>query len=253
MIYPTLHLYNKFFLTVYPIIYCCRPDTRDNIHIQLLILTAQISADNIIEYVERKWDFMKPYVQYIKPVITVSTMTCISHQMSLINNNESSMLSRLSMTLCNWIQNVTLNTISWSIYTPIIAGVLYLSVKPIMNSYYNRAQESVRGMMTLENINRLINTLNNTVTQIPNTRTTLTETELLFITPPKFKGNDSTVLEDVTCAVCLEKVTENNIYRQLPCKHHFHPSCIDKWLLECSDKCPCCNTKVTTVIDNMIN
>lgn len=237
MLYPTLHRYNKFLLTVYPIIYYCQPNARENIHTQLMILAIQIGTDNAILYVNRNWKQFTPYFTYIKPIITVSTLACISHQMSLIHTDNSTMLSSLSLMICKWISDTAYYSTLWSLCTPIAIGISYVYVRPLI-------QESVREIMTLEYVNRLIDTINNAVTQTPSTREKLKENEMIFLCPIKYKGNDTTVLKDVTCSICLEQVTENKIYRQLPCKHCFHPWCIDKWLLECSNKCPCCNTKL---------
>jgi len=52
---------------------------------------------------------------------------------------------------------------------------------------------------------------------------------------------------DDVCSICLEKDTANT-WKVLPCKHKFHPVCIDPWLLQ-SDKCPMC--KKTVMIPNI--
>lgn len=47
---------------------------------------------------------------------------------------------------------------------------------------------------------------------------------------------------DSGCAICLDSMGTGSIVRQLPCKHSFHASCIDEWLL-CGAKvaqCPLC-------------
>ena len=43
-----------------------------------------------------------------------------------------------------------------------------------------------------------------------------------------------------TCAICLEDYIINDKLRILPCDHEFHTTCIDKWLLKNSSKCPKC-------------
>ncbi|PGH22914.1 hypothetical protein AJ80_02963 [Polytolypa hystricis UAMH7299] len=44
------------------------------------------------------------------------------------------------------------------------------------------------------------------------------------------------------CAVCLSIVEEDNLIRQLVCRHIFHASCIDRWLTTYSACCPVCKT-----------
>jgi len=50
--------------------------------------------------------------------------------------------------------------------------------------------------------------------------------------------------EDATCAICLCEYEENEEIRYLPCKHHFHATCIDQWFLttksETGMSCPLC-------------
>ena len=41
------------------------------------------------------------------------------------------------------------------------------------------------------------------------------------------------------CIVCLCDFVEGEMLRKLPCGHHFHPACIDKWLRD-NPTCPVC-------------
>lgn len=42
------------------------------------------------------------------------------------------------------------------------------------------------------------------------------------------------------CAVCLAAFESQDLVATLPCRHHFHRSCIAKWLSECRRSCPLC-------------
>mmetsp|Transcript_119430 Transcript_119430/g.211123 ORF Transcript_119430/g.211123 Transcript_119430/m.211123 type:complete len:298 (-) Transcript_119430:57-950(-) len=42
-----------------------------------------------------------------------------------------------------------------------------------------------------------------------------------------------------TCAVCLDELEEGDVARKLPCEHHFHKGCIDRWLQR-NKRCPLC-------------
>lgn len=46
-----------------------------------------------------------------------------------------------------------------------------------------------------------------------------------------------------TCAVCIENYRVADVVRVLPCKHQFHKSCIDQWLLE-KRTCPMCKMDI---------
>lgn len=44
--------------------------------------------------------------------------------------------------------------------------------------------------------------------------------------------------QGLTCSVCVEDFEKGQDLRVLPCKHKFHPECIDPWLLNVSGTCP---------------
>lgn len=45
------------------------------------------------------------------------------------------------------------------------------------------------------------------------------------------------------CAVCIEPFKVSEVIRTLPCKHTFHKSCVDPWLLE-QRSCPMCKMDI---------
>ncbi|PRP77883.1 hypothetical protein PROFUN_08557 [Planoprotostelium fungivorum] len=49
--------------------------------------------------------------------------------------------------------------------------------------------------------------------------------------------------EGITCAVCLEDLSVGEMSSRLPCNHHYHKECIDKWL-KTKKHCPVCNKSV---------
>ncbi|CAI5460216.1 unnamed protein product [Closterium sp. Yama58-4] len=50
--------------------------------------------------------------------------------------------------------------------------------------------------------------------------------------------------EDAECCVCLVRYEDGCVLRELPCSHHFHAACIDKWL-KSHPTCPLCKRDVT--------
>ena len=42
----------------------------------------------------------------------------------------------------------------------------------------------------------------------------------------------------LACSVCVDDFVKGQDIRLLPCKHKFHPECIDPWLLNVSGTCP---------------
>eukprot|EP00262_Sarcandra_glabra_P006185 TRINITY_DN18308_c0_g1_i1.p1 TRINITY_DN18308_c0_g1~~TRINITY_DN18308_c0_g1_i1.p1 ORF type:complete len:379 (-),score=35.52 TRINITY_DN18308_c0_g1_i1:536-1672(-) len=51
-------------------------------------------------------------------------------------------------------------------------------------------------------------------------------------------------LEDAECCICLSAYDDGAELRELPCGHHFHCTCIDKWLY-INATCPLCKYNIT--------
>ncbi|KAL8139173.1 hypothetical protein V2J09_005174 [Rumex salicifolius] len=49
--------------------------------------------------------------------------------------------------------------------------------------------------------------------------------------------------EDATCVICLSEYEDKTELRQLPCRHLFHSTCIDKWLC-INATCPLCKGSI---------
>ncbi|KAL6495466.1 hypothetical protein OROGR_030029 [Orobanche gracilis] len=50
-------------------------------------------------------------------------------------------------------------------------------------------------------------------------------------------------LEDAECCICLSAYADGAELRELPCRHHFHSACIDKWLY-INATCPLCKLNI---------
>jgi hypothetical protein len=50
----------------------------------------------------------------------------------------------------------------------------------------------------------------------------------------------SITTSDDSCAICLEKMEDEDNVRGLDCAHVFHVACVDKWLSRQRSSCPVC-------------
>uniref|UniRef100_A0AAQ4PV54 RING-type domain-containing protein n=1 Tax=Gasterosteus aculeatus aculeatus TaxID=481459 RepID=A0AAQ4PV54_GASAC len=57
------------------------------------------------------------------------------------------------------------------------------------------------------------------------------------------KGDQETEADFDNCAVCIEGYKANDVVRILPCRHLFHKSCVDPWLLD-HRTCPMCKMNI---------
>lgn len=88
------------------------------------------------------------------------------------------------------------------------------------------------GANGLDNIiTQLLNQLDNTGPP-PADKVKITNLPLTTVTENMIDGIDE-------CAVCKDDYTLGEQVKQLPCKHVFHPVCVDPWL-ELHDSCPIC-------------
>ncbi|EGG16775.1 transmembrane protein [Cavenderia fasciculata] len=71
-----------------------------------------------------------------------------------------------------------------------------------------------------------------------------TDTMLRKLSTKKFKTG---VLpnDDCSCAICLTDYVDGEKIRILPCKHHYHLNCIDRWLIQ-NKSCPFCKRDIDT-------
>ena len=81
-----------------------------------------------------------------------------------------------------------------------------------------------------------INPSNNISNNILNNKKAITSTSLIMKTTLNVVKETDIINE---CTLCLENIEVGTIDRITVCKHHFHPTCIDKWFLS-NSSCPNC-------------
>ena len=53
-------------------------------------------------------------------------------------------------------------------------------------------------------------------------------------------------VDDALCCICLGKYKDKVDLKELPCSHHFHVGCVDKWL-KINASCPLCKHDLISV------
>ncbi|XP_022059180.1 RING finger protein 150 [Acanthochromis polyacanthus] len=66
------------------------------------------------------------------------------------------------------------------------------------------------------------------------------------------KGDQETESDFDNCAVCIEGYKANDVVRILPCRHLFHKSCVDPWLLD-HRTCPMCKMNILKALGIALN
>ncbi|XP_057711670.1 RING finger protein 150 isoform X2 [Corythoichthys intestinalis] len=66
------------------------------------------------------------------------------------------------------------------------------------------------------------------------------------------RGDHETEADFDNCAVCIEGYKANDVVRVLPCRHLFHKSCVDPWLLD-HRTCPMCKMNILKALGIALN
>lgn len=56
--------------------------------------------------------------------------------------------------------------------------------------------------------------------------------------------SEASQLEQPTCPICIDDFVDDTVVRKLPCRHIFHPECVDTYLRDNSSLCPLCKKSV---------
>jgi Ring finger domain len=73
------------------------------------------------------------------------------------------------------------------------------------------------------------------------------ELVLKSLTITRFHSEEKVEYEQENCSICLCNFENNQQMKTLPCKHVFHPKCVDAWLIE-HLSCPLCVRKITAAV-----
>lgn len=128
------------------------------------------------------------------------------------------------------LNNMSVMFVSISFIVLIIISLAWLVFYYIQRCRYTNAKERLS--------RRLANAAKKAIGRIPQRSLKLGDKEL-----------DA---EADQCAVCIEPYKWNDVIRILPCKHVFHKSCVDPWLLD-QRSCPMCKMDILRAFGMHLN
>ena len=77
----------------------------------------------------------------------------------------------------------------------------------------------------------------------PASLTSIQELDEILVDKAFLSRNDNATLE---CVVCSENFHIEEYVKKMPCKHWFHSSCLEQWLVR-TNTCPLCRTELPTL------
>ncbi|XP_045205083.2 RING finger protein 150-like isoform X2 [Mercenaria mercenaria] len=128
------------------------------------------------------------------------------------------------------LNNTSVLFVSISFIVLIIISLAWLVFYYIQRCRYTNAKERLS--------RRLANAAKKAIAKIPQRTIKLGDKEL--------------EAEADQCAVCIEPYKWNDVIRVLPCKHVFHKSCVDPWLLD-QRSCPMCKMDILRAFGMHLN
>lgn len=84
--------------------------------------------------------------------------------------------------------------------------------------------------------------------QLHNPNRGVPKEEINKLTKKTFKKKDTPQGEEEQCTICITEFEDGEEIRELPCKHIFHPNCIDTWIVQ-NSHCPICKDDVNERIN----
>ena len=145
------------------------------------------------------------------------------------------------------------------------------SLNTIMNNFFNRDREdsslnrfqnsqnynnsllteisflaTIFNMQSNESILHILNLINN-ITNIQEEKQVASEFQIKELKTKSFNELEKELLDKNSdfCSICQETYdNDNNQVKILSCGHFFHCTCIEPWLLNCSNLCPICRNKI---------
>lgn len=248
--YIDMPLFYKIYIVTSGITYMYFPETKQIIATNTKILIGAELLDQIDKYIRDK----HPDQLVLCDTLNTANIVCkigalgyISNQMKLLGALHNSFVG-FGYSVNGFLLKLAINI---SYYSAVSGSVMSFGSWCCVKIFKNTRETFIRQLPALieSTISRLPNA-NNVDTLLSGryrqTKKVLTVEQLDTIAPIKCIGlNNCKKFCPISCSTCLESFDHKTLHRTLPCNHSFHPSCIEKWLLESSTNCPMCRRDIS--------
>ena len=105
---------------------------------------------------------------------------------------------------------------------------------------------TIFNMQTNESVLHILNLINS-ITNLQEEKQVASEFQIKELKNKSFNELEKEILDKNSdfCSICQETYdNDNNQVKILSCGHFFHCTCIEPWLLNCSNLCPICRNKI---------
>jgi len=120
------------------------------------------------------------------------------------------------------------------------------------NNYNNSLLSEISFLATIfnmqsnESVLHILNLIND-ISNVQEEKQIASEFQIKELKTTSFNELEKELLDKNSdfCSICQETYdNDNNQVKILPCGHFFHCTCIEPWLLNCSNLCPICRNKI---------
>ncbi len=260
--YDTPLLY-KIYVVTSGITYAYFPQTQNTI----LVNTGTLIGAELIEHAEKYVKEQYPDKLVLCDTLSTANIICKIGALGYVSSQMESLVTlHTSFVKFGYIVNSFLlkSVINGAYYSAVYGSVVSFStwccvkifrntIPTLIESGIAQIVEAIRSQLTNDGGQIMANFIGMLDGLFPQAKKVLTIQQLDTIAPVKCIGlNNCTEFTPICCSTCLDNFDHKTLHRTLPCRHSFHPSCIEKWLLESSTVCPMCraNTYDLLVINN---
>jgi len=218
--------------------------------------------NNLVSLIKYKFNLNKSIKSLLNYSATVVGIGSYYYAATKFNEYSQMHNTNILPFFINDLCSLSCNINATSLKIGLIIGCLFPIIRTFVEPIIDDVSRSTHRLLTEYNMIDNIRTLSTQLEQgrninisyngvnilsYPSMTETLNEADLETIAPlryPALHNNETNHLTSDTCAICIGPYSDTQLSRILPCKHSFHASCVDRWIIERSGTCPVCRSVV---------